>query len=148
VVITVIFGFLWARDVMAPGRAADEPGPAPEPAPEDEAAAETYPRNVFLELTTLGLGGVITAIVAIPVTAFAIVPAYTRDDPEGVDLGPLENFPEGEWREVTFLLDPAAGEVSRSIRPLQRRHRRRPEHDDHLQPLRPPRLSRSVRRPP
>jgi menaquinol-cytochrome c reductase iron-sulfur subunit len=116
VVITIVFGFLWARDVMAPDRAAEEP-PAPEPesavAPEDEPAVERYPRNVFLEMTTLGLGGVITAIVALPVAGFAILPAFTREDPGGVDLGPLENFPEGEWREATFLLDPAAGEVSR-----------------------------------
>jgi Rieske Fe-S protein len=110
--ITIVFGFLWARDVMAPQRAAEEP-PAPEPEPEDEQAAERYPRNVFLEMTTLGLGGVITAIVALPVAGFAILPAFTREDPGGVDLGPLENFPEGEWREATFLLDPAAGEVSR-----------------------------------
>jgi menaquinol-cytochrome c reductase iron-sulfur subunit len=110
--ITIVFGFLWARDVMAPQRAAEEP-PAPEPEPEDEQAVERYPRNVFLEMTTLGLGGVITAIVALPVAGFAILPAFTREDPGGVDLGPLENFPEGEWREATFLLDPAAGEVSR-----------------------------------
>jgi menaquinol-cytochrome c reductase iron-sulfur subunit len=116
VVITLVFGFLWARDVMAPDRAAAVEEPAqPEPAtsPEDEPVADRYPRNVFLEVTTLGLGGVITAIVALPVTAFAILPAYTQDDPGGVDLGPLDNFPEGEWREATFLLDPAAGEVSR-----------------------------------
>jgi Rieske Fe-S protein len=113
VVITLVFGFLWARDVMSPDRAAEEPPPEPAGAPEDEPVADAYPRNVFLEMTTLGLGGVITAIVAVPVTAFAIIPAYTRDEPEGVDLGPLENFPEGEWREATFLFDPAAGEVSR-----------------------------------
>jgi Rieske Fe-S protein len=113
VVITLVFGFLWARDVMSPDRAAEEPPPEPAGGPGDEPVADAYPRNVFLEMTTLALGGVITAIVAIPVTLFAIVPAYTRDDPEGVDLGPLENFPEGEWREATFLFDPAAGEVSR-----------------------------------
>jgi Rieske Fe-S protein len=27
--------------------------------------------------------------------------------------GPTENFPEGEWIEATFLLDPPTGEVSR-----------------------------------
>ncbi len=114
-VITLVFGFLWARDVMTPRAGAEPPPPAAEPAVagEDEPAVERYPRNVFLELTTLALGGVITGVVALPVAGFAVLPAFTRPDPEGVDIGPLENFPEGEWREATFLLDPASGEVSR-----------------------------------
>jgi Rieske Fe-S protein len=128
-IITVIFGFLWARDVMTPERAPVEEGPAPagtadaapipahegRPAmpPSDEVEVERYPRNVFLELTTLGLGGVIAGIVTVPIVGFAVLPAFTGDDPGGVDLGPLDNYPEGQWREVTFLQDPAQGEVSR-----------------------------------
>jgi menaquinol-cytochrome c reductase iron-sulfur subunit len=111
-IIALIFGFLWARDVMSPKRAAVEPEPAP-PAALDEPEVHRYDRNAFLELTTLGLGGVITAIVALPVVGFAVLPAFTGEDPGGVDLGPLDKYPEGEWREVTFLFDPAAGEVSR-----------------------------------
>jgi menaquinol-cytochrome c reductase iron-sulfur subunit len=127
-VIAVVFGALWARDAMAPGRAAAAGGPAPStdaaPIPADQGPAampesepeelETrYPRNVFLELTTLGLGGVITGIVALPIVGFAILPAFTGQELEGVDLGPTDNFPEGDWIEATFLLDPARGEVSR-----------------------------------
>jgi Rieske Fe-S protein len=112
VVITLVFGFLWARDVMAPDReAAAEPEPAAPAAGEPEV--ERYPRDKFLELTTLGLGGVIAGVVTLPILGFAVLPAFTGEDPGGVDLGPLDNYPEGEWREVTFLLDPAAGEVSR-----------------------------------
>jgi menaquinol-cytochrome c reductase iron-sulfur subunit len=126
VVITAIFGFLWARDVMSPRRApapeaADEAGTAdaaPIPAHEGAPAMPPsepakYPRNVFLELTTLGLGGVITGLVALPVAGFAILPAFTNQEYEGVDLGPLDEYPEGEWREVTYMQDPGAGEVSR-----------------------------------
>lgn len=113
IVITLIFGFLWARDVMAPERkAAPEPEPAARPGI-DEPEPDRYPRNTFLELTTLALGGVITGIVTVPILGFAVLPAFTADDPGGADLGPLDNYPEGEWREVTFLLDPAVGEVSR-----------------------------------
>jgi menaquinol-cytochrome c reductase iron-sulfur subunit len=128
-VITVVFGALWARDAMSPSRAehvggpppsTDAPpipadqGPAAMPEPdEDELAASRFPRNKFLELTTLGLGGVITGIVSLPIVGFAILPAFTKQGREGVDLGPTDNFPENEWREVTFLLDPAQGEVSR-----------------------------------
>ena len=113
VIITLIFGFLWARDVMMPDR---EPAPEPAPVAEpsvDGPAPETYSRNVFLEMTTLGLGALIGGIVTLPILGFAVLPAFTGEDPDPVDLGPMENFPEGQWREATFLQDPAAGEVSR-----------------------------------
>jgi Rieske Fe-S protein len=128
-VITVVFGALWARDAMTPSRATHVGGPPPStdappipadqgppamPEPdEDEVVAARYPRNKFLELTTLGLGGVITGIVSLPIVGFAILPAFTGQKLEGVDLGPIENFPEGDWIEATFLLDPPTGEVSR-----------------------------------
>jgi menaquinol-cytochrome c reductase iron-sulfur subunit len=120
-VITVVFGFLWARDAMAAARQPIEPPGGGErfadvPAEDvldDEEVAARYPRNKFLELTTLGLGGVITGIVALPVVGFAILPAFTDQEHKGVDLGPTDNFPENDWVESTFLLDPAEGEVSR-----------------------------------
>ena len=73
--ITVVFGALWARDAMRARRPAEEAaadrGDAPPvaTAADLEYEAETdgevvrYPRNKFLELTTLGLGGVIAAVV-------------------------------------------------------------------------------------
>ena len=130
-IITIVFGFLWARDAMTPergpeagvggpepaGTAQAEPVPAhvggPALAAPDDAGPHRYPRNVFLELTTLGLGGVIGAIVTAPILGFAVLPAFTEDEVGGVNLGPLDKYPEGEWREATFMLDPAAGEVSR-----------------------------------
>lgn len=115
-VIAAVFGALWARDAMRGGREPAEPAVAeaqPSVVGEADEEPDRYPRNVFLELTTLGLGGVITAIVSLPIVGFAILPAFTADDPSGVDLGPLDNFPEGDWVEATFLLDPPKGEVSR-----------------------------------
>jgi menaquinol-cytochrome c reductase iron-sulfur subunit len=124
-VIAVVFGALWARDAMRAGRQAEEaPAAAGAPPPVATAAdldyeAETdgevtrYPRNKFLELSTLGLGGVITAVVALPVVGFAVLPAFRDQVSFEVDLGPTENFPEGDWIEVQYLYDPAVGEVSR-----------------------------------
>jgi Rieske Fe-S protein len=125
-VIAVVFGALWARDAMRAGREPVEPSVPGREAlpgvataadleyePETDGEVARYPRNVFLEMTTLGLGGVITAIVAVPVVGFAILPAFTNQERSGVDLGPADNFPEGEWIEATFLLDPAQGEVTR-----------------------------------
>jgi menaquinol-cytochrome c reductase iron-sulfur subunit len=113
-VIAVVFGALWARDAMRAGRQPVEEPPVGEPAVVgEEEEVDRYPRNVFLELTTLGLGGVITAIVSLPIVGFAILPAFTKQEFSGVDLGPAENFPEGEWIEASFLLEPSRGEVTR-----------------------------------
>lgn len=114
--IAVVFGALWARDAMASSRAAPpngEASPLLTEAEKEELAAERYPRNKFLELTTLGLGAVIGGIVTLPILGFAVLPAFTDQEREGVDLGPTDNFPENEWREATYLLAPAQGEVSR-----------------------------------
>ena len=129
-VLLVAFGFVWLRDV-ASGVAAPPPAPAPaetepggaaparptagEPAlaaMEDEEI-ERYPRSKFLEGATLGLGGVITGLVAIPVAGFAVAPAFVGQGHDDIDLGPIDAFPEGEFTIATFLTDPEQGEVSR-----------------------------------
>jgi menaquinol-cytochrome c reductase iron-sulfur subunit len=122
-VIAAIFGVLWARDAMRAGRRAEEPAPLPEGAPvtaadldfeaETDGEVTRYPRNQFLELTTLGIAGVITAVVTVPVVGFAVLPAFTRQEVPDIDLGPTDNFSEGQWVEATFLRNPSEGEVSR-----------------------------------
>ena len=82
----------------------------------DDAEVERYGRNVFLAGATLGLGAVITGIVAVPAVGFMIAPAFVDQHEEhskDVDLGPLDNFPEGQFMIATFLRDPAQGEVTR-----------------------------------
>jgi menaquinol-cytochrome c reductase iron-sulfur subunit len=131
--ITLLFGFLWVRDVTTGYRRVDvapEPataagpetartGAAPIPAHEGEAAmpepepGESFPRSVFLENATLGLGAVIGGIVTVPVLGFAIAPVFTGDPHKEIDLGPISNFKEGEFVITTFQSDPAQGDVSR-----------------------------------
>ncbi len=142
-IITVIFGFLWARDVMAPDRE-----PAPEPEPETAAVAddgpeqEKYPRNVFLELTTLALGGVITGVVALPVLGFAVLAAFVDQGPDDVDIGPIDDYPENEWRRVDLPARPEQGEVSRRTAYVRNNGEVDgvPNLHDPLQPLRSSRL--------
>jgi menaquinol-cytochrome c reductase iron-sulfur subunit len=110
--IALVFGALWARDAMRPTQPDQAATVLAEPELEPEEV-NRFPRNQFLELTTLGIAGVITAVVALPVVGFAILPAFTNQKRQGVDLGPTDNFPENEWIEATFLLDPSVGEVSR-----------------------------------
>jgi menaquinol-cytochrome c reductase iron-sulfur subunit len=79
----------------------------------DDEEIAAYPRSKFLELTTLGLGAVITGVVTVPILGFAVLPAFTGQEHPTVDLGPLDNFAQDEWREVKFHLDPKLGDVTR-----------------------------------
>jgi menaquinol-cytochrome c reductase iron-sulfur subunit len=130
--IAVVSAFLWIRDasrgmetevVQEPERRDAVAGPAPPAAAGDaalpvteEEEVERYGRNVFLSATTLGLGAVIAGVVTVPVVGFMVAPAFVDQHEEhskDVDLGPIENFPEGQFMIATFLRDPAQGEVTR-----------------------------------
>jgi Rieske Fe-S protein len=127
--IAAVFGFLWARDVVAASRReqpavpveTDGAPPSARPLPADEGPAampeaepaERFPRSVFLEASTLGLGALIGAIVTLPVLGFAVLPAFLKQGHKDVDLGPIENFPEGQYVVATFVSDAKQGYISR-----------------------------------
>jgi Rieske Fe-S protein len=132
VVILVVALVGWAREsgaahAEAPPELEPEqraPKAAAIPADEGEAAAapttdeeleSKYPRSVFLETATLGLGGVIGGLVTVPALGFALLPAFTKQHKIRADLGPIDNFPENDkdWTIATFMTDPTVGEVSR-----------------------------------
>jgi Rieske Fe-S protein len=82
----------------------------------EEQETERFPRNVFLSGATLGLGGVIGGLVTVPALGFMVAPAFVGQHKlasHDVDLGPLSDFPEGQYVIATFLRDPTEGEVSR-----------------------------------
>jgi Rieske Fe-S protein len=123
-VIAIVFGFLWARDVTRDVR---EEVPAIEPetravadeataAPAAAAAQEplpAYTRSRFLEASTIGVGAAIGAIVTVPALGFMVLPSFTNIEEDEADLGPLENFPQGEYVIASFLANPSQGEVTR-----------------------------------
>lgn len=121
-ILAVAFGFLWIRDLGAGAREAPEPalvegatadtGEAALPTL-DEEEIERFPRSKFLEASTIGVGALIGGLVTVPVLGFAVLPAFTGGGEYNVDIGPLDEYPEGEWRIVTFLQAPEDGEVSR-----------------------------------
>ena len=74
-----------------------------------------FPRNKFLEGATLGLGAAIGVVVTIPAVGFAVVPAFVDQGSPDIDLGPIDNFPQGEWVITHFNLRPAEGEVTRRV---------------------------------
>jgi menaquinol-cytochrome c reductase iron-sulfur subunit len=131
-VITVVFGFLWVRDATSDYRRHPDVVPVPAgtqetfaegatapPADAGEAGmpgpepGERFPRSVFLEGATLGLGTVIAGIVTVPIVGFSIAPVFQHQHHEEIDLGPITNFKEGQFVVSTFLRDPSEGEISR-----------------------------------
>jgi menaquinol-cytochrome c reductase iron-sulfur subunit len=102
--ISVVFGFLWIREATREVRGAPPPEPprataVPE---EEEEEAPRYSRSVFLEGATLGIGAAIGGIVTLPSLGFAVLPAFVGQEYDEIDLGPLDNFPEGQWIVTKF----------------------------------------------
>jgi Rieske Fe-S protein len=119
-VIALVFGVLWARDATSELRGGPvsitpehrQPAVPAEVAP-SEASETRFPRNKFLEATTLGLGAVIGGAITVPVAGFAVLPGFVGQKRKKVDLGLLSDFADGQWYIATFMLDPSEGEVSR-----------------------------------
>jgi Rieske Fe-S protein len=117
-VIAVVFGFLWAREATREVRGAPPP-PEPEPHEEERYAAleedreeHRYSRSGFLEASTLGIGALIGGVVTVPALGFAVLPAFRKQGYEDVDIGPLDNYPEGEWHIATFESKLEGGQVT------------------------------------
>ena len=119
-VLAVVFGILWALDVTR-----DVRGNVPAIAPETRTAAvaeevdsaeeplPAYTRSRFLEASLIGLSAGMGAVLTLPVLGFMVLPSFTNVDEDEVDLGPFDNFPEGEYVIATYLSKPEQGEVSR-----------------------------------
>ena len=121
-VLAVTFGLLWARDVTR-----DVRGEVPEIRPETRAVSDraapavvaaeeplpAYTRSRFLEASLIGLSGAMGAVLTLPVLGFMVLPSFTGVEEDEVSLGPLDNFPEGEYVIATYLSHPEQGEVSR-----------------------------------
>jgi Rieske Fe-S protein len=123
--IAIVFAFLWVRDLATARGLTAAPAAEPETAPEGRSeeppppeepefgTTERFPRSVFLEMSTLGLGAVIGGIVTVPALGFMVLPSFVDQGVPDVDLGPLDKFPESEFVVATFMRDPSQGDVTR-----------------------------------
>lgn len=123
--VALAFAFLWVRDLTAGTHLTEAPavepesastaGPVAEPAepPVSYATEDRYPRSKFLELSTIGVGGLIGGIVTAPALGFMIGPAFLKQGVKDHDIGPITDFPEGKFVVATFMLDAKQGAVSR-----------------------------------
>lgn len=112
VVVAVVFGFLWVRDLFRAHGPIDAAEPGAPEAPEAEHIP-TYDRSAFLAASTVGLGAAIGGLVTLPVLGFMVLPSFEKPKDPQIDLGPITNFPEGEYVIATFLESEEQGPVSR-----------------------------------
>ena len=124
-VIALLFAFLWIRDVLRGSSLGETPAVIPETRANRPRPREPIPpiaelraggpvsRSVFLELSTLGLGGVIGGLVSLPVLGFMVAPAFLKQGVHQHDLGPMSAFSEGQFVITTFTSNPSEGFVSR-----------------------------------
>jgi len=107
--IALVAGLAWVR-VSGSRRRSTIARP---PASAEETGAERFPRSRLLERATLGLGGLVALGAVLPAVGAAVLPAFLNQRPKAIDLGPIRDFPQGQFVLATFLSDPAMGEVSR-----------------------------------
>jgi Rieske Fe-S protein len=83
------------------------PGEAAAAAANPGSAQAAMSRQKFLSAATIGLGGLMGAIIAVPVTISVLAPSFKSIKEFKVDIGPTTLYPEvgqGElpWHDVTF----------------------------------------------
>ena len=107
--IALVAGLAWAL-----GSGSKRRPTTPRPSASAEATgAERFPRSRMLERATLGIGGLVALGVVLPAVGAAVLPAVLNQRRRPVDLGPVGDFPQGQFVVATFISDPAMGEISR-----------------------------------
>ena len=107
VAIAVIAGFFWVYTASTAMRHAPEIEPLDdgeepaEPADEGEEPARVS-RGGLLTGATIGLGGLIGAAITVPIVGFAVAPAFIDQNEDDIDLGPIDNFPVGQFVITNF----------------------------------------------
>jgi len=121
-IVSVVFASLWVRGAAARRELTSTPQVAAETRQELKTEREAIAagstghhvnRSKFLELSTLGLGGVIGGLINVPILGFMIGPAFLKQGVPDHDIGPLTKFAEGHFVITTFTSQPSEGDVSR-----------------------------------
>jgi Rieske Fe-S protein len=107
--IALVAGLAWVGGSGSKRR----PTTAHPSASAEETGAERFPRSRMLERATLGFGGLVALGAVLPAVGAAVLPAFLNQRRKAVDLGPIGDFPQGQFVIATFLSDPAMGEISR-----------------------------------
>ena len=155
----IVFGLLWVRDLShAHAAAKAEPPPAPRGCrrrrPRRRSAEAAEPSGTRATSSSRARPSasarVIGGLVMLPPLGCVVAVGHRGPEVHDVDLGPLANFPEGQFMITTFVEDPSVGEVSRRTAYIRNNGllgRGPAELHDHLEPLRAPRLPGAAERP-
>jgi len=107
--IALVAGLAWAL-----GSGSKRRPTTPRPSASAEGTgAERFPRSRMLERATLGIGGLVALGAVLPAVGAAVLPTILNQRRRAVDLGPVGDFPQGQFVVATFISDPAMGEISR-----------------------------------
>ena len=107
--IALVAGLAWAL-----GSGSKRRPTTPRPSASAEATgAERFPRSRMLERATLGIGALVALGAVLPAVGAAVLPTILNQRRRPVDLGPVDDFPQGQFVVATFISDPAMGEISR-----------------------------------
>jgi Rieske Fe-S protein len=82
------------------------------------SARAALDRGRFLSGVTVGLGGLMSAVIAAPALGFVLAPAFETDRHYDVDLGPTSLYPvdkSNPFHVVTFERTPNGGEIDRRV---------------------------------
>ncbi len=71
-------------------------------------------RKQFLTMASVGLGGVMGAMIGVPVAGMVLTPAVKGTKFPAALLGKVDDFPEGQWKKV--VLQPSEGENDSYVR--------------------------------
>jgi menaquinol-cytochrome c reductase iron-sulfur subunit len=75
-------------------------------------------RGRFLSGVTVGLGGLMSAVIAAPALGFVLAPAFETEQHYDVDLGPTSLYPvdkSNPFHVVTFSRRPNGGDIDRRV---------------------------------
>ncbi len=79
------------------------------------SASDICHNTPMLRLATLGISIFVGALMTVPALAFMIAPAFIGQATSPQDLGPLTDYPQGEFVRASFMSDPAEGAVTREV---------------------------------
>jgi menaquinol-cytochrome c reductase iron-sulfur subunit len=108
--LAVAFGFFWVWDLF---KAHAPPAAAGVEEADGEPVVPTYDRSAFLSAATIGVSAAIGGLITVPVLGFAVLPSFESSEGQDVDLGPISNFPQGQYVIATFTENLDQGTVSR-----------------------------------
>jgi menaquinol-cytochrome c reductase iron-sulfur subunit len=97
-------------------RAGPIAGEAPaKPDPPGYFPGESMTRRRAFTVAVQAVGGLAAGAVALPTIGFAIAPIFHRGKERWEGVGPLTDFTDTNYKEVTFTLVPGIGEAGKTI---------------------------------